>query len=105
MEIDTHSFMDWQLPLVSLRVVAENNAMLRVLIANQITIMDKLKIDYAFPDIVFNDILPVEQQANREDRLYAFDCYVKNINTMADLIMDRTEEYAQLRIRIKGKEE
>ncbi len=95
----THVFKDWEVPLVSLRLQMENNALLRTILANQLTIMDKLKMDTTFPYIIFNDVVDVvskiEIPSNANAELL-YEKYIEELQKVVSFLHDRAWEYAQL---------
>lgn len=91
----TFSFKDWQVPLVSLNLQMENNTFLRVLLDNQLKIMDKLGMDLSFDHLVMNDLMPVHKH---KDIPTYYENYLENINAMTSFLREKSWEFAQMRL-------
>jgi len=101
MKTKTHVFKDWEVPLVSLRLQMENNAFLRIIMGNQLQIMEKLKIDTTFPDGILNDLQPDHLKVDLD---CVYEDYLKQVEKITGALHDKCWQYAQLRLSVRDAE-
>lgn len=88
----TDQFTEEQLRMATFRMSLENNAMLRVLLANQVKIMEKLELDIEMPRNAIADLIPGNAQ-DPEDYLPLF---IKFVSIATEAIQKRAWEWVQM---------
>lgn len=92
---DKLEFTERQLQLANLGLQIENNAFLRLLLANQVKIMDKLEIDVKLPTSAYADIMPGTVADDNGEMAV----YIEAVDTIAHLIQKKAWEWAQMNDR------
>lgn len=97
---DNLQFTEDQLKAASFQLALENNAMLRVLISNQIKIMEKLEIENDLAKNAFDDLVP----GSRPDDVDTYPLVIKSCELMTGLIQTRVWEWTQMNTNITDSE-
>lgn len=93
-------FTEDEFRMATFRMAAENSAMLRVLLANQIKIMQRLDIEITTPDNAYADLI-LEEPQQPGDYLPIF---LKFASTVAGLVHKRAWEWVQMNGNVRESE-
>lgn len=81
-----------QLQLIAYKIGLENNAMLRIMLANQAKIMDALNIEPEIPTAAYSDLLPVQKVGNKS----SVELHLELAEAISNLLQHRAWQWVQL---------
>lgn len=85
-------FTERQLHLANLQLQVENHGFLRILLANQVKIMDKLGVDVELPKSSYADIMPGTVSDDKGEMAI----YIRMVELVSDLVKKRLWEWAKM---------